>query len=824
MIDLIIDGKQIKIKKGSTILKAALDNDIYIPHLCWDHRLSPFGGCRLCMVEMKDQPRLFAACSTPAGNGMEIYTDTEQLRKVRSMVVELMLVHHPLDCPICDKAGECQLQDMAFKYGASTSRFKGERKHEPEDTGSPMISRNSNRCVLCGRCVRVCGEHQGVGAINFIGRGFENIISPAFEETLDCEFCGQCVDACPVGALGSKPFKHRARAWVLESADNICPYCGVGCTVTLDLRQGELLRARGISTKGINKGDLCGRGRYGLDFIHSDTRLKTPMIRKKGHLVEASWDEAIKYIAERLNKIITEKGADRIGAIGSPRCTIEDNYILQKFVRTTIGTNNIDSSSRFGVAIVNKAIEQAFGLKTLPIQMDSPLDKDVLLVLESDVTSTHPVWGLKFLEARLRGSKLIVVEPRETKLARHSDMWLRIKPGTSQAFIYGIIKLAIDEGLYNKEDAEKIENFSRLQDAVKGLTPEKVAEITAIDVEEFKKAARTFLNAKSRLVSITLAAAENNKGFNAIAAACDLVNFTGDGASALQTPAAYSNTYGLWQMGVRPDVTVDGKKIDNAGKTVIDMLYKKGGIDALFVMGEDLLVTYPDLKTVEDVLSGLDLLIVQDIRLNETAKYAHVVLPASSWAEKDGTFINAMGMAQTIRKVVAPKGEALPDWQILNRLSRAMGTSLDINSLSDLQAQIKDIKYEEGESKNRFIAEPFNEIVNPDGYPFRMVTGNSMQHSGTLSVMSKSLTHVFSDAFIQINIDDALKYGLQDGSYTTLESEKGKTVIKIRVTDEVSAGMLFVPVHFKHVRVNDLTRIPVDGNAPLTYVNLTTIK
>jgi NADH-quinone oxidoreductase chain G len=824
MINLTIDGKQIKINKGVTILKAALDNDIYIPHLCWDHRLSPFGGCRLCMVEIKDQPRLFAACSTPAGDGMVIYTDTEPLRKVRSMVVELMLVHHPLDCPVCDKAGECQLQDLSFKYGADFSRFKGERKHAPEDTGSPMISRNSNRCVLCGRCVRICGEHQGVGAINFIGRGFENVISPAFEETLDCEFCGQCVDACPVGALGSKPFKHRARSWALESFDNICPYCGVGCTVTLDLRQGELLRSRGISSKGINKGDLCGRGRYGLDFIHSDARLKTPMIRKDGELKEVSWDEALKYIAFRLNTIKIEKGADRIGAIGSPRCTVEDNYMLQKFMRSLIGTNNIDSSTRFSFAVLNKAIEMAFGIRRLPIEMDAPLGKNVIIVFESDVTSTHPVWGLKFLEAKLKGSRLIIVDARETKLARHSDMWLKIKPGTTQAFIYGMIKLAYDEGLYVKEDAAKIENFARLIEQIQYFTPDVVAKITTINKDDFITVARDYLKATSRIVTLTIAAAENNKGFNTIAAACDLVNFLGDSPKTLQSPAEYSNTFGLWQMGIAPDIKAGGEKIDKPGKSVIDMLYKKGEIDALFLMGEDPLVTYPDLKTLEDVISGLDLLIVQDIRLTETAKHAHVVLPASSWAEKDGTFINSMGRAQTVRKVITQKGQSLPDWQILSKLSRVMGQSLGLDNLKDLQAEIDDISIVEGDKRLCYIAVPFIEPPITPEYPFIMVTGNSMQHSGTLSVMSKSLTHVFSDAFIQVNTDDAIKYGLEDGSYVTLESQKGKTVIKIRVTDEVSAGVLFVPVHFKHVRVNELTRISDDGNAPLAVVKLTPIK
>ncbi len=822
MIKLTIDNKKITVDAGKTILEAALENGIYIPNLCWDRRLKPYGGCRMCVIEVEGQARLFAACSTPCENGMVILTDTPTLRDARKTLLELLLVHHPLDCPICDKAGECTLQDFSYKYGQSESRFYGARKDAPEDTGSPLIERNPNRCIQCGKCVRICWEHQGVGAINFIGRGFETKISPAFEETLDCEFCGQCVDVCPVGALGSKPFKYSARAWFLDSHDTICPYCGVGCTVTIDTMEGRIRRSRGIQGKGINRGDLCSKGRYGIDFIYAENRLKTPLIRKDGELKETSWEEALYYIAERLTRIKGEKGSDRIGAIGSPRITIEDNYMLQKFIRNVLGSNNIDSSARFGYARIEKAIEMAFGLKSLPISMSSPLNKDVILVVDSDISSTHPVWALRFLEAKRDGANLIVAESRETKLSRHSSAWLRIRPGTSQTFLNGIMKIALDEGL-GKDTSKDIPNFSEFTDSLREYTPEKVSEITGINKDELIKSAREFFKAENRLLAITLGPAENNKGLNTLLSASNLIILTGDGPSALQMPAEYSNTYGIWQMGIAPYILPGYKKIeDNPGKDILSMLYKKDEIDALYIMGEDPLLTLPDSRIVEDTLKGIELIIVQDIRLTETARYANVVLPAAAWAEKDGTFINSSGIPQPVYKIVSPPGNTIPDWQIFRNLARVMNTPIGADNLNSLRDEIGKIKIEKGEEKWVFNPTPLEEKETTDeGYPFLMITGNLMQHSGTFSIMSKGLSHVLSDAFIQINEEDAEEYGLEDGNFAQIESRRGSTTTKVRITDEVMKGMIFVPIHFPHARINELTQTAKNGNIPITAVRIT---
>lgn len=810
MIELTIDGRKIQAEEGMTLLRTATENGIYIPHICWDRRLKPYGGCRLCLVEVEGQKKLLASCSTPVVNGMVVHTDTPAIQKARKTVLELLLVHHPLDCPICDKAGECSLQDLAYRYGSSHSRFYGERRDEPESTG-PLIERNPNRCILCGRCVKVCWEHQGVGAINFIGRGFKTKISPAFEETLDCEFCGQCVDACPVGALGAKPYKYRARAWFLESTDSICPYCSVGCTLTLDLREGRILRVRGVDGKGVSNGDLCGKGRFGFDFIYGESRLKRPLIRENGELKETSWEDALYYIARRLGEVKVEHGPGSIGAIGSPRTTLEDNFMLQKFMREVVGSDNLDTSARLGYAFALQGMEETYGIKLNPVRLESPLDKKVILLLDSDITSTHPVFGLKFIEAMGNGARLLVADPRKTKLSRRASRWLRIRTGTATALINGIINYAFTEGVHLRKDVN-IEGLDDLRTSVSEYTPEMVAGTAGLEIDDFIDAAREFLSTDKRLIAMTIGASENQKGIQAVRASSNLLMLLGEGPEALQIPADYSNSYGSWLMGVRPL---------NGGRDLYEMLYNPGLMKAMYIMGEDPLVTMPDAGRIEETLKGLDLLILQDIRDSETAKLADVVLPAASWAEKEGTFINSQGISQSLPKVAAPVDGAIPDWMILRNLARVMGHGLGRMEFGAIQDEMKGVNTDRGAQRWRFVAAGFELKEEPDDeYPILMVTGNIMQHSGALSAMSKTLSHVLSDAFVQVSPEDAESCGVGDGDFINITSRRGSVYIKARISDELPQGMLFVPVNFAHARVNLLTFTPSDGSAHLTAVKI----
>jgi NADH-quinone oxidoreductase chain G len=821
MIELKINGTSVKTEPGTTILQAAKANDIYIPNLCYDKRLRPYGGCRLCVVEVEGQKRLFAACSTPAENGMVVHTETPKLHKARKLVLELLLIHHPLDCPICDKAGECKLQDLAFKYGPSQSRFVGERKHEPESIAAPLVERNPNRCILCGKCVRVCYDHQGVGAINLLGRGFKSKISPAFEETLDCEFCGQCIDACPVGALGSKPYRFRSRVWFLDEKPATCPYCGCGCTTNLSLRDGRIVRARGKQGIGINDGDLCSRGRFGFDYIYSDHRLTTPLIRKEGTLVEASWEEALEHVAKGLQAIKEKHGPSAVGAIGSQRCTMEDNYMLQRFMRDIVGSDNIDSAARFGYAKAQQVVKETFGIDFHPISWDAPLKADFVLVVESDVTSTLPVWGLNFIKARNNGVHLVVVDPKETKLARNSSSWLQIKPGSGAALLNGMAKVILDEKLYDL-DAEvpmedknlTIPNYDALVKSLAGFTPAAVAELTGLSKDEVIQLARSYAGAKNRLLTLTSGASENTKGMNTLFAAANLVLLMGDSPDTLQIPAEFSNTLGMWKVGVRPL---------SGGKDAREMLYKPGAIRALYMMGENPLVTVKNVSAIEKSLKELDFLVVQDIILTETAKLADVVLPASSWGEKEGIFMSATGNIREVPKLLPETGQSVPDWKILRNLARMMNKDLGEKDLPEIRDAIMNMLATgpAGQEIRSFVPAEFKVSETPDQeYPMLLITSNLLQHSGALSVLSKNLGSVVSDAYLQINPADADKYGIHDEGYVKVTSRRGQVYLKAMVSDEMLEGVVFVPTHFPHANVNALTHPSMNGEAPLDAVKI----
>ena len=827
MIELTINGKNIGTEKGSTILQAALSNDIKIPNLCHDKRIEAYGGCRLCIVEIEGQKKIEASCATLATEGMVVHTNTPRVRKIRQNVLEFLLVHHPLDCPVCDKAGECDIQELVYEYGKPEGRFLRERKHVPTDARGPLVELNASRCILCGKCVRLCSEYQGQGALGLIGRGFPMTVQPAFGAALECDYCGQCIDVCPTGALLSKASKFKARPWLLEEKDTICPFCGCGCTLTLGTMDGKIVRSKGREGRGINDGDLCGRGRFGVDYIYSENRLKSPMIRQGDEFVPVSWDEALSYISDNMQYLLNAHGPSSAGAIGSPRCTNEDNYALQKFMRRTIGSDNIDSSAAFGYGIAEKAWNMAFGLRGHKIDMKSPLGKEVVLVLESDPCTTHPVFGLNILKAKKQGAKLLVADSRETKLTRHSTQWAKVRQGTSVAFLNGIMKVMLDRGLYDKENASKINGYSDLAESVNVYTPERVAELTGITADELIAAAETIARAKTRMLTLSISVSDNTKGMDTVMAAANLINLLGESPEALQVPAEYANTFGLYQMGIRPDPGPFQQTSGDAGKGLTDMLYEPYSLKALYIMGADPLATYPDKATITHSLKSLYLLVVQDIAMTETAKLAHVVLPAASWAEKEGTYTNAEGVTQRLCKVVEPTGQSLPDWQIISRLATTMGNDIGLRTREDIAKEIGTLCEIFGEQP---VMSPSFKPVHyrpgelPDGeYPLNMAVRDTLQHAGSCSTRSKTLNLVSPEALLEVNWKDAQGLGISNNCHVRVTSRRGSAYLKAIVSNEIPDGTVYVPSHFPHSGVSSLTHLAFNKGISVDAVRVETV-
>jgi formate dehydrogenase alpha subunit len=872
-ITITLDGREVSGYLGMTILELAKESGVEIPTLCHNNHLPPTGACRVCLVENEQSGALLASCVTPIASGMVINTHSPRVIERRKTIVKLMLTSHPDSCLVCDKGNRCQLRQIASDLGIGLVELQRIPQMASIEDVNPFLERDLSKCILCAKCIRACQELVVEGAIDYFQRGFTTIPATLNNlplENSECTFCGTCVALCPTGALTEKEKTYRGTTQTV--VQTTCPFCGCGCSICLEIKNGHVVRVMPGKESSVNKGTLCVRGSYGCDFIHSPDRLLKPLVKGNGNFEELSWEEALELVGTQFQRIKDEYGGDSLAILGSSKCTNEENYLLQRFARCVLGTNNIDNGGRLYNSASRVGLGSSLSFSGTTNYLSDLEQTELILVIGADPNASAPAVGYAIKRAvKQQGAKLLLIDPRQTKLSLFAHLWLRPEVGTDVALINGLAKVIIDEGLLDEEFvARRTDNFETFDESLKKYTLEYVEEATGVPGQEIRAAARLYAKASRAAIVYGTGITQHITGTDGVKALANLALLTGNigrkggGVYALQRE---NNGQGACDMGTLPkflpgyqsvvDAQARGKFEERwgvslpteAGLTALEIMEqaKKGKIKGMYIVGENPILSFPNSRFITEIMTSLDFLVVQDMFLTETAKLANVVLPAASFAEKDGTFTNFEGRVQMVQKAIAPLGESLPDWEIILRLADKMGAPIPYSSPQQVMDEIVDccqlpayISYEGGgyvgsEMKSLYRAESSNyqgvgrihggqfpegfarfcpvEYVPPakakKGYPFTLLTGTIFNHFDTGSRSSRSLRlKKFSpEAFVEICESDARKLAITDGERVRLISPIGEVTTMVKITDTLREGMLFMPISFPGTPANELFAI-----------------
>ena len=887
-ISLTIDGQRVTVPEGATVLESARAAGIYVPSLCDDRGLEPYGACRLCIVQIEGVKGLPTACTTRASEAMVVQTDTEEVNRVRRTICEMLIADHSADCLTCSSNQRCELQKIASHLGITELRMGKMDRPPLIDDSNPFFVRDQSKCVLCGRCWRACQEVRGVGAIEVAGRGYDSRVAafadlPIAESA--CESCGECVDRCPVGAL-------TARGEALppdREFRTICPYCGCGCGLVLGVRGGRIVRVRGDEDHPVNWGSLCVKGRFGLDFVGAADRLTVPLIRRNGELQEASWDEALELVATRFREIKAAHGPDALAGLSSAKCTNEENYLFQKFMRAVLGTNNVDHCARLCHASTVAGLALAFGSGAMTNSIDEIEHADCILVIGSNTTEAHPIIALRIKAAVSRhGAKLIVADPRLIDLVRFADVHLRQRPGTDVALSNALVNVIIAEDLYDKDFvSNRTEGFDELRRCAEEYSPERVEQITGVPADRIRSAARMYASAESASIIYSMGITQHTTGTDNVLSLANLAMLTGNvgrPSTGVNPLRGQNNVQGACDLGALVNVLTGYQKVsdphvrekfENAwggqkipeqpGLTVVEMIdaAARGTVKGLYVMGENPMLSDPDVSHVREALENLDFFCVQDIFLSETAELADVVLPGCSFAEKDGTFTNTERRVQRVRRLMEPVGSSRPDWKIICELAERLGyggmryegPAEVMDEIAALTPIYGGMSYERLECpsglqwpcptpdhpgtpflhKGRFTRGPgkfhpvhFREAdeLPDDEYPYVLTTGRSLYHfhTGTLSRRSAGLESICPPAPFEIHEQDAAREGISAGELVELSSRRGAIQATAVLTERSPRGTIFMPFHFREAPANVLTNPALDPIAKIPELKVCAVR
>jgi NADH-quinone oxidoreductase subunit G len=813
LIKLTIDGREACVSSGSTVLQAAEQLGIEIPTFCHYAKLVDIGACRMCLVEVEKMRGPQTACTTRVQEGMVVHTDTPAVVKMRQGALEFLLTNHPLDCPVCDKGGECELQNQTMEFGAPVSRFIEQKRHKRKAHPlSPFIIMDEERCVICRRCFRFLEEWAGDHELDLFDRGRLTYVSTFPERQINSPFSGNVVELCPVGALTSIPFRFKARSWELQRVPGICTLCGVGCNLTLETKANRLLRVEGRENLAVNDQWLCDRGRFGQDYVRSDQRLTTPMMRRDGKLEPASWDEALSFVAARFREIAQEVNPDVVAAVGSARASNEANYLLQKWARSVVGTNNVDFAGR--------PDETA----KLLASSTAPLDAGVIVLVGMDALGDAPIVDLFVRRAALtKGTRVIAIGPKRPDLARYG-VWLPCQPGLEGAVGAGLLHLIARDA--RVEDAKRTD----ASEWTKDFAPGHVSELTGAGADALKQAAGWLVEKRNPLVLYGDATARSG-----LPILQNLAVLLG-GKMAYVTPRA--NAWGALTVGVTPSRYPGGASVEDAkardqfgkrwgarlsprsGFSLSEMLSgaREGKVQAMFVVESDLAREVPGAKAS---LEALRFLVVQDQFLTPTAQMADVVLPSAAAAEADGTFVNLANRLQLTRRAVYPPKGVLPGWKVVANLAEAMQNEADKKRTKDNQwayASAADVWHEitrsvaicrectyESLGASGWQPEPaaeraklarfeFEMTLGQADFPLTLAAGRTLFGSGALLPHSEAVAPRAPEMVLLLHPKDAGARGVNTGDTVTVSSPRGTLTTKVEVSEDVAPGCVWCPL------------------------------
>ncbi|WP_422001615.1 formate dehydrogenase subunit alpha [Roseovarius mucosus] len=895
-VTLEIDGVAVTVPEGTSVLRAAAEAGISIPKLCASDNLEAFGSCRLCVVEIEGRRGTPASCTTPVTPGMVVHTGSSKVRKIRKGVMELYISDHPLDCLTCSANGDCELQDMAGAVGLRDVRYEapkdggmvnhfearntsGEANPQwlPKDDSNPYFSYDPSKCIVCNRCVRACEEVQGTFALTIQGRGFDSRVSAgnADDDFLasDCVSCGACVQACPTATLQEKSIIELGTPD--RSVVTTCAYCGVGCSFKAEMNGDTLVRMVPYKHGKANRGHSCVKGRFAYGYAHHNDRILKPMIRERitDPWQEVSWDEALSFAATRLRSLQAQYGKKSIGVITSSRCTNEETYLVQKLARAVFGNNNTDTCARVCHSPTGYGLGQTFGTSAGTQDFDSVEHTDVVVVIGANPTDGHPVFASR-LKKRLRaGAKLIVIDPRRIDLVKSPHIsaahHLPLRPGTNVAVVSALAHVIVTEGLMDEDFIRARCDWDEFQHYAEFISnprhsPEATAMLTGVDPAELRAAARLFAHGGNGAIYYGLGVTEHSQGSTTVMGIANLAMLTGNigrpgvGVNPLR---GQNNVQGSCDMGSFPHelpgyrhvkgpevravfeeawgVEIDaepGLRIPNMLDAAVDGTFK-----GLYCQGEDILQSDPDTKHVAAGLAAMDCVIVHDLFLNETANYAHVFLPGSTFLEKDGTFTNAERRINRVRKVIPPLN-GYADWEITQMLANAMGAGWTYSHPARIMEEIAattpsfaGVDYAMLEEKGS-VQWPCNEahpegtpLMHVDGFmrgkgrfivteyvatdektgprfPLLLTTGRILSQYNVGAQTRRTANVVWHEEdLLEIHPHDAEVRGLKEGDWVRLASRAGETTLRAMLTDRVSPGVVYTTFHHPDTQANVIT-------------------